>query len=155
MLVGEAGKRAASDGDFPHFFGETDKNGVAKKGLIAASIMMTLLMVVITLFSSGDGHASGLFNILTSDAVLLTMLPYFYSAVNMIRYEGMTTKNTFVLLFSGIAIIFCFIALIGADPNSLSATFIVSLAIFAFYNTRQTCSRNESQLLFGFKLSSF
>ncbi|BDM65157.1 arginine:agmatine antiporter [Shewanella sp. NFH-SH190041] len=133
MLVGEAGKRAAADGNFPKIFGETDKNGVAKKGLILASTMMTILMIAITLFSSGDGHASGLFNILTTDAVLLTMLPYFYSAVNMIRYEGMTTRNGFVMLFSGVACVFCFIALIGADPSALSATFIVSLAIFVFY----------------------
>ena len=136
MLVGEAGKRAANDGNFPKMFGETDKNGVPKKGLIAASVMMTILMIAITAFSSSDGHASGLFNILTSDAVLLTMLPYFYSAVNMLRYEGMTTKNLFVMLFSGVAIVFCFIALIGADPSALSATFIVSLAIFAFYGRK-------------------
>ncbi|MGL4475512.1 MAG: cadaverine/lysine antiporter [Shewanella sp.] len=136
MLVGEAGKRAAADGNFPKIFGETDKNGVAKKGLILASVMMTVLMVLITAFSSGDGHASGLFNILTTDAVLLTMLPYFYSAVNMIRYEGMTTRNGFVMLFSGIACVFCFIALIGADPSALSATFIVSLAIFIFYGRK-------------------
>lgn len=136
MLVGEAGKRAANDGNFPKMFGETDKNGVPKKGLIAASVMMTILMLAITVFSSADGHASGLFNILTSDAVLLTMLPYFYSAVNMLRYEGMTTKNVFVMLFSGVAIVFCFVALIGADPSALSATFIVSLAIFAFYGRK-------------------
>lgn len=145
MLVGEAGKRAANDGNFPQFFGETDKNGVAKKGLIAASVMMTILMLAISLFSSGDGHASSLFNILTSDAVLLTMLPYFYSAVNMIRYEGMTTKSTFVLIFSSIAIIFCFIALIGADPHSLTATFIVSLAIFAFYGRKLGVQQSQSQ----------
>ncbi|WP_025822421.1 cadaverine/lysine antiporter [Shewanella marina] len=136
MLVGEAGKRAANDGNFPKMFGESDKNGVPKKGLLAASVMMTILMIAITVFSSGDGHASGLFNILTTDAVLLTMLPYFYSAVNMIRYEGMTTRNTFVMLFSGVACVFCFVALIGADPSALSATFIVSLAIFAFYGRK-------------------
>ena len=95
MLVGEAGKRAARDGNFPAVFGETDKNGVAKKGLVLASVMMTILMIVITLFSSSNSHASNLFDILTSDAVLLTMLPYFYSAVNLIRYEGMTTRNVF------------------------------------------------------------
>lgn len=31
MLVGEAGKRAANDGNFPKVFGETDRNGVPKK----------------------------------------------------------------------------------------------------------------------------
>ncbi|MCL2915462.1 cadaverine/lysine antiporter [Shewanella corallii] len=136
MLVGEAGKRAAADGNFPKVFGETDEKGVPKKGLLLASTMMTVLMIAITLLSSGDGHASDLFNVLSSDAVLLTMLPYFYSAVNMIRYEGMTTRNGFVMLFSGVACVFCFIALIGADPHALSATFIVSLAVFIFYGRK-------------------
>ncbi|HIF9184808.1 TPA: cadaverine/lysine antiporter [Photobacterium damselae] len=145
MLVGEAGKRAANDGNFPAIFGETDKNGVAKKGLILASTMMTVLMIVITLFSSGDSHASSLFNVLTTDAVLLTMLPYFYSAVNLIRYEGMTTRNVFVMLFSGIACIFCFIALIGAEPSALAGTFVVSLAIFIFY-ARKLGFRQHLQL---------
>lgn len=135
MLVGEAGKRAANDGNFPKIFGETDEKGVPKKGLLLASTMMTILMVAITLFSSG-GHASDLFNVLSTDAVLLTMLPYFYSAVNMIRYEGMTTRNGFVMLFSGVACVFCFIALIGADPSALKATFIVSLAVFIFYGRK-------------------
>ena len=145
MLVGEAGKRAARDGNFPAVFGETDKNGVAKKGLILASVMMTILMIVITIFSSGGG-ASNLFDILTSDAVLLTMLPYFYSAVNLIRYEGMTTRSIFVMLFSGIACIFCFIALIGASSSALTATFIISLIIFMFYGRKMgTRQRQELQ----------
>ncbi|SMY17808.1 cadaverine/lysine antiporter [Photobacterium aquimaris] len=145
MLVGEAGKRAANDGNFPAVFGETDKNGVAKKGLVLASVMMTILMIAITIFSSSDSHASNLFDILTSDAVLLTMLPYFYSAVNLIRYEGMTTRNVFVMLFAGVACIFCFIALIGADPSALAATFVVSLAIFMFY-ARKLGFRQHLQL---------
>lgn len=133
MLVAEAGKRAANDGNFPAVFGETNQNGVAKKGLILASIMMTILMVAITFFSSGDGKASSLFNTLTTIAVLLTMLPYFYSAVSLIRYERMTANRLFVMLFSGVACIFCFIALIGADKSALAGTFVVSLSIFIFY----------------------
>lgn len=72
MLVGEAGKRAANDGNFPKVFGETDRNGVPKKGLLIASSMMTLLMLVLMFFSSETAHASDLFNQLTTDAVLLT-----------------------------------------------------------------------------------
>lgn len=32
MLVGQAGRRAAMDGNFPAVFGETNNNGVPKKG---------------------------------------------------------------------------------------------------------------------------
>ncbi|EOW9406079.1 cadaverine/lysine antiporter [Vibrio cholerae] len=136
MLVGEAGKRAATDGNFPKVFGETDRNGVPKKGLLIASSMMTLLMLVLMFFSSETAHASDLFNQLTTDAVLLTMLPYFYSSINLIRFEGMTTRNTFVILFSGIASLFCMVALAGAEGSTLTATFIMSLIILMFYSKK-------------------
>ncbi|EIC2298872.1 cadaverine/lysine antiporter [Vibrio cholerae] len=136
MLVGEAGKRAATDGNFPKVFGETDRNGVPKKGLLIASSMMTLLMLVLMFFSSETAHASDLFNQLTTDAVLLTMLPYFYSSINLIRFEGMTTRNTFVMLFSGIASLFCMVALAGAEGSTLTATFIMSLIILMFYSKK-------------------
>lgn len=136
MLVGEAGKRAANDGNFPKVFGETDRNGVPKKGLLIASSMMTLLMLVLMFFSSETAHASDLFNQLTTDAVLLTMLPYFYSSINLIRFEGMTTRNTFVMLFSGIASLFCMVALAGAEGSTLTATFIMSLIILMFYSKK-------------------
>ncbi|EGR2123047.1 cadaverine/lysine antiporter [Vibrio cholerae] len=136
MLVGEAGKRAANDGNFPKVFGETDRNGVPKKGLLIASSMMTLLMLVLMFFSSETAHASDLFNQLTTDAVLLTMLPYFYSSINLIRFEGMTTRNTFVMLFSGIASLFCMVALAGAEGPTLTATFIMSLIILMFYSKK-------------------
>ncbi|EHH1225492.1 cadaverine/lysine antiporter [Vibrio vulnificus] len=136
MLVSEAGKRAANDGNFPKVFGETDKNGVPKKGLVIASSMMTMLMLVLMLFSSETAHASDMFNQLTTDAVLLTMLPYFYSSINLIRFEGMTTRNTFVMLFSGIASLFCMVALAGAEGSTLTATFIMSLIILMFYSKK-------------------
>ncbi len=136
MLVGEAGKRAANDGNFPKVFGETDRNGVPKKGLLIASSMMTLLMLVLMFFSSETAHASDLFNQRTTDAVLLTMLPYFYSSINLIRFEGMTTRNTFVMLFSGIASLFCMVALAGAEGSTLTATFIMSLIILMFYSKK-------------------
>ncbi|MFG0607129.1 cadaverine/lysine antiporter [Vibrio mimicus] len=136
MLVGEAGKRAATDGNFPKVFGETDRNGVPKKGLLIASSMMTLLMLVLMFFSSETAHASDLFNQLTTDAVLLTMLPYFYSSINLIRFEGMTTRNTFVMLLSGIASLFCMVALAGAEGSTLTATFIMSLIILMFYSKK-------------------
>lgn len=142
MLVGEAGKRAAHDGNFPKIYGETDKTGVAKKGLILASVKMTILMVVITMFS-GSSNTGDLFNQLTTIAVLLTMLPYFYSSVNLIRLEAMTTKNTFVMLFSGVACVFCFIALAGAEGSALTGTFLVSLIILVFYGKKLGLSQSS------------
>ncbi|MGL5147085.1 MAG: cadaverine/lysine antiporter [Plesiomonas shigelloides] len=133
MLVGQAGARAAQDGNFPAVYGEMDKNGVPKKGLILASCKMTVLMILLTVASSSGANASDLFGQLTGIAVLLTMLPYFYSAVNLIRFEGATTRSVLSIVASVIAAAFCFVALAGATSAQLTATFIVSLIILMFY----------------------
>lgn len=144
MLVGEAGKRAAHDGNFPKVYGDVDKNGVAKKGLVLASIKMTVLMAFITMFS-GSSNTGDLFSQLTTIAVLLTMLPYLYSSIDLIRLESMTTRNVFVMLFSGVACVFCFIALAGAESSALTGTFLISLIIMVFYGKKKGRSQGEEQ----------
>ncbi|MDU2243981.1 MAG: cadaverine/lysine antiporter [Haemophilus parainfluenzae] len=133
MLVGQAGRRAANDGNFPKMFGEVDANGVPRKGLIVASTMMTILMIVLTIVSASGANAADLFTQLTSIAVMLTMFPYFYSAINLIRFEGMTTKSVLSAIASVFAILFCFIALAGAEHYQITATILIALAIFSFY----------------------
>ncbi|AIJ08956.1 MULTISPECIES: cadaverine/lysine antiporter [Edwardsiella] len=141
MLVGQAGVRAANDGNFPKVYGEMDKNGIPKKGLLLASVKMTVLMVLITILNASGGKASDLFGMLTGIAVLLTMLPYFYSCVDLIRFEGANVKNIMSLVAAVLGCCFCFIALMGAGNMELSGTFIVSLIILMFYarkmNTRK------------------
>ena len=105
-----------------------------KKGLLLASCKMTALMVLITAMSSGGGKASDLFGMLTGIAVLLTMLPYFYSCVDLIRFEGVNIRNLLSLIASVLGCGFCFIALMGADSFELSGTFIYARKM----NTRQT-----------------
>ena len=55
MLVGQAGVRAANDGNFPKVYGEVDSNGIPKKGLLLAAVKMTALMILITLMNSAGG----------------------------------------------------------------------------------------------------
>ncbi len=38
MLAGQAGVRAANDGNFPKVYGEVDNNGIPKKGLLLAAV---------------------------------------------------------------------------------------------------------------------
>jgi len=142
MLVGQAGQRAADDGNFPKIYGELDSNGIPKKGLFLAGIQMTVLMLLIMVLDSSGGKASDLFGELTGIAVLLTMLPYFYSCVDLIRYEGMNFRNTASLIASFLGCCFCFIALIGAETSELAGTFVVSLIILMFYGRKM----HQSQL---------
>lgn len=103
---------------------------------------MTALMVLITIMNSNGGKASDLFGELTGIAVLLTMLPYFYSCVDLIRLDGVNFRNLLSLITSVLGCGFCFIALMGASSFELAGTFIVSLIILMFYarkmNYRQT-----------------
>ena len=70
---------------------------------------------LITLMNSAGGKASDLFGELTGIAVLLTMLPYFYSCVDLIRFEGVNIRNFVSLICSVLGCVFCFIALMGAS----------------------------------------
>lgn len=133
MLVGQAGARAAHDGNFPKVYGEMDKNGIPRKGLILAAIQMSILLTLVTLANAESGRASTIFKDLINIAVLLTMLPYFYSCLNLIRVEGMSAKRLLSLTAAIFGSIFCFIALLGSTPMQLSGTFIVSLIILMFY----------------------
>ncbi|AIU73990.1 MAG: cadaverine/lysine antiporter [Enterobacterales bacterium] len=144
MLVGQAGVRAAKDGNFPKVYGELDKNGIPKKGLLLAAVKMTVLMVLITVMSASGGKASDLFGELTGIAVLLTMLPYFYSCVDLIRFEGANVKNLLSLVASVLGCCFCFIALMGAGSFELSGTFIVSLVILMFYARKMNSRKPQA-----------
>ena len=126
MLVTQAGARAAQEGYIPKIYGELDKNGLPRKGLI-----------LITAMNASGGSASDLFGMITGIAVLLTMLPYFYSCVNLLRIEGATTRNVISCIASVLGSGFCFIALAGAGFNQLIATFIVSLVIMMFFSWKK------------------
>ena len=86
--------------------------------------------------NASGGKASDLFGELTGIAVLLTMLPYFYSCIDLIRFDGANIKNVLSLLASILGCVFCFIALMGANSIELSGTFIVSLIILMFYSRK-------------------
>jgi cadaverine:lysine antiporter len=105
---------------------------------------MTALMVLITLMNSSGGKASDLFGELTGIAVLLTMLPYFYSCVDLIRFEGINIRNLVSLICSVLGCAFCFIALMGASSFELAGTFIVSLIILMFYGRKMHQRQNNT-----------
>ncbi|BDH45773.1 arginine:agmatine antiporter [Salmonella enterica subsp. enterica serovar Choleraesuis] len=146
MMVGQAGLRAAQDGNFPKIYGETDSHGVPRKGIILSSIKMTLLMGLMTIISANGEKTSDIFGNLIGIAVLLTMLPYFYSCVALISMEGAKPKNVLSMIASVIGCLFCFVALSGADSVKLIATFIISLSILMFYARKQETHEKEFAL---------
>ncbi|WP_225639384.1 cadaverine/lysine antiporter [Candidatus Profftia sp. (ex Adelges kitamiensis)] len=134
MLVGQAGVRAAHNGNFPKVYGEIDRYGIPRKGLFLSAIKMSLLMIIITILDTKGGRISDLFGELTGMTALLTIIPYFYSCVNLIYLDNFKIKNILDLIMSLLGCIFCVIALIGANLFKLIGTFIISLIILIFYS---------------------
>lgn len=77
-----------------------DPNGIPKKRVVLAASKMTLLMALITLVNASGGKDSNLFGELTGIAVLLTMLPYFYFCIDLVRSKGANIKNLLSLMAS-------------------------------------------------------
>ena len=86
MLVAQAGVRASKNECLPKIFQKTNPKGVPVLGLILCSSFMTIMLILL-MFFSGTGNIQYLFNYVTSIAVLLTILPYFYYAINLIHVE--------------------------------------------------------------------
>lgn len=130
MLTAQAGARASHDGTLPKVFGELNKDNVPVKGLLITSTGMTILMLVVMLSA---GTASGLFSQIISIAVLMTILPYFYSALNLIDVITHPIKHLIVTLAAVAAMVFAFIAYIGAEDFALVGVTAVSLLAMVFY----------------------
>ncbi|WP_392449566.1 cadaverine/lysine antiporter [Edwardsiella piscicida] len=137
MLVGQAGVRAARDGNFPRIYGEVDAHGVPRKGIVLSALKMTALMALMTFLAASGAKTSDIFGDLIGIAVLLTMLPYFYSCIALIRLEGPSLHHVLSLTAATLGCLFCFIALSGAESVKLALTFIISLSILMFYARRQ------------------
>lgn len=137
MLVGQAGVRAARDGNFPQIYGKVDNHGVPRAGIILSALKMSALMALMTWMSADGGQTSDIFGNLIGIAVLMTMLPYFYSCIALIQMEGFTFRNLFSACASIAGCLFCFVALSGADSVKLAATLIISLSILMFYARKQ------------------
>ncbi len=133
MLVSQAGARAAKDGTLPGIFGKLNSKGIPGACLILSSIFMTVLMVLLTIVSKG-GNTQELFGDIADTAVLLTLPPYLYSALNLIKIHGFRDRKAAVpLIASTLACAFCFVALSGASRTFLAIAVIAMLGIFIFY----------------------
>ena len=133
LLVSQAGMRAAKDGTLPAVFGSRNRHGIPAQGLILAAVMMSGLIIVLTLVSKG-GNTQSLFGSICDIAVLLTLPPYFYSALNLLRRHGFSDKKALLqVACSLLACAFCIMAFSGAAKIALVGCLVVMLGAFIFY----------------------
>ncbi len=134
LLVSQAGARASRDGTLPNIFSRTNRKGIPVTGIVITSIFMTVLMGILMLVSKG-GNTQEIFGHIASIAVLLTVPPYLYSALNLISLHGFRDPRGIVpITASVLACAFCFVAFSGATRAYLAAAVIVMLGVFIFYS---------------------
>lgn len=130
MLTAQAGARAAHDGTLPKVFGELNEKNTPVKGLLLTALGMSLLMLFVMF---GSKSTESVFGQVVSIAVMMTILPYFYSALNLIDVVEHPVKHFMITATAIIAMCFCFAAYVGADDYALLGVTIVSLASLVFY----------------------
>lgn len=133
LLVSQAGARASRDGTLPSVFSKVNKKGIPANGILLTSVFMTFLMIFLMLTVKG-GSTQEIFGDIADIAVLLTLLPYLYSALNLIKIHGFRDRRAILpVIASLIACAFCFTAFAGATKTYLVVAVIAMLAIFIFY----------------------
>ncbi|EKD76786.1 MAG: hypothetical protein ACD_42C00614G0002 [uncultured bacterium] len=130
MLLAQAGVRAGNDGTLPKIFAKKNKKDIPTAGLIILAGMMSLLMILMMFKTT---TANQMFQEIITIAVLMTILPYFYSALNMIDVAEHPVKNAFALLATLVAMLFCFSAYVGAQHYALISAMIIALIAMIFY----------------------
>lgn len=134
MLVAQAGARNAHDGMLPAIFGRINAKNVPQAGIVLNAGMMSVLMVVLMIF--GHQSAQAMFGNIVSIAVLLTIFPYFYSTLNMLRSLNRRKNVFFPVLACILSILFCLVAIAGSSDVILVAAVVVSLVALALYVRR-------------------
>lgn len=130
LLVGQTAKAAADDGLFGRMFSCTNKKGVPATGLAVVACIMTVQVL-----ATMSPTASEQFGKIASIAVILTLLPYIYSAVaiKMIGREKMTANQG--IFYTGVGLVAAFYAIaamVGSDPAQTrwALMFVISTIIF-------------------------
>jgi arginine:agmatine antiporter len=131
LLVGQTAKAAADDGLFPNVFSRVNRKNVPSLGLAIVALIMTVQIVV-----TMSPTASEQFGKIASIAVILTLLPYIYSAiaVKVLGYKKMGPKEySLYTIIALVAATYSMWALVGSDGNQTRWALIFVIATIIFY----------------------
>jgi arginine:agmatine antiporter len=134
LTISQSAQAAAVDGLFPQVFGVADSRGVPVRNLVVAAAIMTgivLLTVSPTL--------SEQFTQIIDMAIILTILPYMYSAVafwRIVSREPTTltsARKMVVIITVAIVSIYCLWVIAGSEANLTRNAMIVLFASIPLY----------------------
>jgi len=139
LLVGQTAKAAADDGLFARVFAKVNKKGVPATGLAIVAIIMTVQVLLTMSPTAGEQ-----FSKIASIAVIMTLLPYIYSAISIkvLGYKKMPDKQYGLYVFAGIiGALYSLWALVGSDGEQVRWSLIFVIATVVFYSAAVTRQR--------------
>jgi arginine:agmatine antiporter len=130
LLVGQSAKAAADDGLFPNVFARINAKGVPSAGLAIVAILMSVQVL-----ATMSPTATEQFGKVASIAVIMTLLPYIYSAISIKVLGFKTLKQHEYALYTMIGLIaalYCLWAIAGSNGEQTrwSLIFVVSTIVF-------------------------
>lgn len=131
LLVGQTAKAAADDGLFGNVFARVNAKGVPSAGLAIVAVIMT-----VEVLATMSPTASQQFGKIASIAVIMTLLPYIYSAVSIkvLAYRKIPAgQYTFYTFVGIIAAIYSLWAMVGSDGQLTRWSLIFVVATIIFY----------------------
>ncbi len=131
LLVGQTAKAAADDGLFPSLFAKVNAKDVPSLGLAVVAVIMTVQVL-----ATMSPTASSQFGKIASIAVIMTLLPYIYSAIalKVLGWHKMDNKSYFkysVIII--IAAVYSLWAMVGSDGEQTRWSLIFVVATIVFY----------------------
>jgi arginine:agmatine antiporter len=131
LLVGQTAKAAADDGLFPNLFAKINKKGVPSSGLALVAVIMTIQVL-----ATMSPTAGAQFGKIASIAVIMTLLPYIYSAISIrvLGWHKMADREyAFYCAVGLVGAVYSLWAMIGSDGEQTRWSLIFVIATMVFY----------------------
>ncbi|OYZ99818.1 MAG: arginine:agmatine antiporter [Rhizobiales bacterium 17-65-6] len=131
LLVGQTAKAAADDGLFPNIFARVNAKGVPSAGLAIVAVIMSVQVLATMSPTAGEQ-----FGKIASIAVIMTLLPYIYSAISLkvLGYKTLSPKDySLYTIIALIAAVYSLWALVGSDGNQTRWSLIFVISTMVFY----------------------
>lgn len=143
LLVGQTAQAAANDGLFPNIFSKVNEKGVPVAGLAIVAVILSA-QALLTMSPT----ASEQFGKIASIAVIMTLLPYIYSAISIkvLGYKKMPSgEYGLYSVIALIAAVYSLWALVGSDGEQTRWSLIFVLATIVFYAIALTHKRDVEE----------
>lgn len=132
LTISQSAQAAARDGLFPRLFAKVDARGIPVNNLVVSGVLMSLVVLVTI-----SPTLSQQFSEIIDMAIILTLLPYMYSGVALLkicRGSGTTRWHHYLLVaIVGVVSIYCLWVVAGTQANLARSAMIILFASVPLY----------------------